>query len=117
MDASAEPAGAQENFAIAAERSRLTVLPFLAWDAFRRQADSPLPQGVSNLRKRFAVVPSLQAAFHARAVELIDSACSPHVEVHGWLDGHCELGGQMGAKGDQSRCAENEGTWARRLPF
>ena len=95
MNASAEPASAIQDFAVTAERSRLTVLPFLAWNAFRRQADSPLPQGVSNLRKRFAVVPSLQAAFHARAVEIIDSAEGPHVKVHRRLDGHGRQCGQM----------------------
>ena len=95
MDASAEPAGAKENFAVAAERSGLTMLPFLARNAFRRQADSPLPQGVSNLRKRFAVVPRLQAAFHARAVEIIDRAEGPNLKVHGRLDGHGRQCGQM----------------------
>ena len=95
MDASAKPAGAEENFAVAADRGGLSMLPFFGRNAFRRQADSPLPKGVTNLRKRFAVVPSLQAAFHARAVEIIDSAKGPHVKVHGRLDGHGRQCGQM----------------------
>jgi hypothetical protein len=99
VDASAKPAGAEENFAVAAYRGGLTMLPFFGRNAFRRQADSPLPKGVSNLRKRFAVVPSLQAAFHARAVEIIDSAESPHVKVHGRLDGHGRNCRQMMADG------------------
>ena len=68
-----------KDFAVAAEWSRLTRLPFLAGHAVRRQADSPLPKGGTNLGESFAEVSSLQAAFHARAVELIDSACSPNV--------------------------------------
>ena len=95
VDASAEPAGAKENFAVAAERSGLAMLPFFTRNAVRRQADSPLPKGEFNLGKRFAVVPSLQAAFHARAVEIIDSAEGPHVKVHGRLDGHGRQCGRM----------------------